>query len=308
MMQPALPRDAHRRRFHLESRRPRVPGISDIYNREYSPRIKRPDSRISGSRSSLRSLARETTDTCRVKRREQRPHPSSAPALFVFSPPPRPSSIGRDTSRFSRHSISASHFPFSAFKRSVNIPPGRATFRLASSHSRPPSNLPFLVATSFSIGGWKNRRGARLPVVSGLEFRLSGACVAATRGRVTRASASCNGAIKQMTRPTRANVPPPLSSSGRRKGREGRSRPSTREINPRNNSADSFPPFEERTRYARITTRVLTVAFRRQLPSQSRCRQIMCNFRDERYRTGHRHENSARKKGAELRGDNFDAG
>lgn len=237
---------------------------------------------------------------------------ATAPPLLRARPirlltPSRPSSIGRDTSRFSRHSISASHFPFSAFKRSVNIPPGRATFRLASFHSRPPSDPPFLVATSFSIGGWKNRRGARLPAVSGLEFRLSGACVAATRGRVTRASASCNGAIKQMTRPTRANVPP-LSSSGRRKGRKGRSRPSTREINPRNNSADSFSPFEERTRYARTTTRVLTVALRRQLPSQSRCRQIMCNFRDERYRTGHRHENSARKKGAELRGDNFDAG
>lgn len=108
-------------------------------------------------------------------------------------------------------------FPFSVlrFQTFRKYPPGTGDIspRLVPLAPTFQSSLP-----SFSIGGWKNRRGARLPAVSGLEFRLSGACVAATRGRVTRASASCNGAIKQMTRPTRANVPP-LSSSGRRKGR-----------------------------------------------------------------------------------------
>lgn len=201
-------------------------------------------------------------------------------------------------------------FPFSVlrFQTFRKYPPGTGDIspRLVPLAPTFRSSLPSR-DKFFHRGMEKSSRRSVTTAVSGLEFRLSGACVAATRGRVTRASASCNGAIKQMTRPTRANVPP-LSSSGRRKGRKGRSRPSTREINPRNNSADSFSPFEERTRYARTTTRVLTVAFRRQLPSQSRCRQIMCNFRDERYRTGHRHENSARKKGAELRGDNFDAG
>lgn len=71
------------------------------------------------------------------------------------------------------------------------------------------------------IGGWKNRERfvACQSRISGLEFRLSGACAAATRGRVTRTSASRNSAIKQMTRPTRANVPP-LSSSSRRRRKE----------------------------------------------------------------------------------------
>lgn len=139
------------------------------------------------------------------------------------------------------------------------------------------------------IGGWKNRERfvACQSRVSGLEFRLSGACAAATRGRVTRTSASRNSAIKQMTRPTRANVPPLSSSSRRRRKGKVLSIHEIEEDLKEDLISILFIAREhglirvraknnDRTR----NTRCLTVAFRRQLPPKTRCRQIMCNFRD----------------------------
>lgn len=112
-------------------------------------------------------------------------------------------------------------FPFSVlrFQTFRKYPPGTGDIspRLVPLAPTFRSSLPSR-DKFFHRGMEKSSRRSVTTAVSGLEFRLSGACVAATRGRVTRASASCNGAIKQMTRPTRANVPP-LSSSGRRKGR-----------------------------------------------------------------------------------------
>lgn len=110
-----------RHEFHLESRRPRgrVPGISDIYNRETRLALKDPILGLAEAGPVL-DLARETTDTCRVK--SHRPSALARPRRPVPLRLVLPSPLPRNVLPLSRHSIPASHFPFSAFKRSVNIP------------------------------------------------------------------------------------------------------------------------------------------------------------------------------------------